>query len=151
MKMQFFIIKKQFIGLKAVLIHKQKQFPAVPIAYSQEIDESYKSMERIFEKIQYNEHQWDVRSDLKVVALVTGMQTGNTKFSCCLCEFDTRSTEEHYIRRVWNPKPSKKNKEGNASQRISMISLFRIQTSSTRKRERPALDQKFSGTIIDST
>lgn len=98
---------KFITGLKGVLLHKGKKFPAVPLAYSDEMSETYESMQLIFEKIRYNEFKWNFCSDLKVIALVTGMQAGFTKFMCCLCEFDTRSPQEHYNRKVWPPKPSK--------------------------------------------
>lgn len=93
-----------FQGLKAVLLHKQKKFPAVPIAYSTEMNESYENMKIILDKVKYNEFQWRFCSDLKVVALVSGMQTGNTKFSCFLCEWDSRLPEHHYNRKVWPPR-----------------------------------------------
>lgn len=65
-------------------------------------------MKMIFDNVNYARYMWDFCSDLKVIALVTGMQTGHTKFMCCLCEFDTRS-KEHYVRKIWPPKPGEIN------------------------------------------
>lgn len=97
-------------GLKIVLIHKQKLYPAVPVAYSQEMNESYENMKIILEKINYEEFQWDLCSDLKMVGIVSGLSRGYPKFPCVLCEWDSKSNE-HFKKKVWPPRKRKKNKE----------------------------------------
>lgn len=71
------------------------------------MNETYENMQLILDKIKYNEFEWALCSDLKVVALVSGMQTGNTKFSCFLCEWDSRMPKNHYIQKVWPPRKRK--------------------------------------------
>ena len=40
-------------------------------------------------------------SDLKVIALLLGLQLGYTKFRCFLCEWDSRDKAHHYVKRIW--------------------------------------------------
>ena len=46
------------------------------------------------------------RGDLKVVALLLGLQGGYTKYSCFLCEWDSRARESHYVKKVWPQRKS---------------------------------------------
>src|ERR1043165_8429011 len=59
----------------------------------------------LLDSINYNGHQWVICGDLKVIAILLGMQLGYTKFCCFLCEWDSRARSEHYKRKVW---PSRK-------------------------------------------
>lgn len=83
-------------GLKAVLLHNDGAFMPVPVAYSRILKESYDSMKLIFDKIKYNEHKWDVSGDLKVVALILGLQLGRTKNSCFICTWISTAKIKHY-------------------------------------------------------
>lgn len=53
-------------------------------------------MRLIFEKIKYHEHKWDVSGDLKVVALVMGLQLGNTRNPCFICTWMSTAKIDHY-------------------------------------------------------
>ncbi|XP_014779612.1 uncharacterized protein LOC106875835 [Octopus bimaculoides] len=55
----------------------------------------------ILQCIRYDEHQWQLCGDLKVVAFVMGLQGGYTKYCCFLCEWDNRTRGSHYTRRDW--------------------------------------------------
>lgn len=83
-------------GLKAVLLHNDNIFMPVPIAYSRTLKETYASMRLIFEKVKYNDHKWDVSGDLKVVALIMGLQLGRTKNSCFICTWISTAKIDHY-------------------------------------------------------
>jgi len=48
--------------------------------------ESYKHMKLVLEKTQYEKYNWNFCGDLKVTALLLGLQLGYTKFCCFLCE-----------------------------------------------------------------
>lgn len=61
-------------GLKTILLHNDNAYLPVPIAYSNILKETHDSMRLIFDKIKYNDHKWDVSGDLKVVALIMGLQ-----------------------------------------------------------------------------
>ncbi|UYV82630.1 hypothetical protein LAZ67_22000257 [Cordylochernes scorpioides] len=52
-------------------------------------------------RIEYERYGWKICSDLKVVALLRGLQLGYTKFCCFLCEWDSRDRERHYIKKIW--------------------------------------------------
>ena len=51
--------------------------------------------------------------DLKMVNFLLGEQGGHTKYPCFLCYWDSRSNEEHWVRKEWPPrntiKPGEKN------------------------------------------
>lgn len=83
-------------GLKAVLLHNDNVYMPIPIAYSTELKESHESMRLIFDKIKYNEHMWCFSGDLKVVALVMGLQLGRTKNSCFICTWLSTAKIDHY-------------------------------------------------------
>ena len=50
--------------------------------------------------------KWQICADLKVVAILNGMQTGYTKYMCFLCKWDSRARSEHYVRSLWPPRDS---------------------------------------------
>lgn len=87
------------LSLKAVLLHNSNQHPSVPVAYSVQMKETYENLKTLLEKIKYNQYGWSICADLKVVAILTGLQGGYTKFCCFLCEWDSRKKTDHYI--VW--------------------------------------------------
>ena len=88
-------------SLKAVLLHNGNKYPSLPMAYSIHLKETYETMSRILEAIRYNEYKWVICSDLKVVAMICGMQTGYTKYMCPLCLWGSRKCSEHWTRKVW--------------------------------------------------
>lgn len=83
-------------GLKAVLLHNDHAYMPIPIAYSRVLKETHYSMKLIFEKVKYNEHNWDVSGDLKVVALIMGFQLGRTRNGCFICTWISTAKIEHY-------------------------------------------------------
>lgn len=72
-------------SIKAVLLHNGNTLPSVPIAYSATIKESYENLKTILTSVQYNNHKWHICADFKIVATLTGLQPGYTKFCCFLC------------------------------------------------------------------
>lgn len=88
-------------SLKAVLLHKGNTKPSVPIGYGKYLKETYDSMKQLLYHIRYNEHRWKVCCDLKMVAILSGLQGGNTKFPCFLCLWDSRDRDNHYCQSVW--------------------------------------------------
>ncbi|UYV66834.1 hypothetical protein LAZ67_4003034 [Cordylochernes scorpioides] len=89
------------ISMKAVLLHNGNKFPLVPIAHASNMKETYENMKLLLKKIEYERYGWKICSDLKVVALLRGLQLGYTKFCCFLCEWDSRDRERHYIKKIW--------------------------------------------------
>ena len=77
-------------SLKAVLIHIGNEKPSIPIAYAANMNESYETMHLVINSIQYDKYKWHICGDFKVIALLLGLQTGYTKFTCFLCEWNSR-------------------------------------------------------------
>lgn len=88
-------------SLKSALVHNGNKKPIVPLAYAIGLKETYESMSRILKEINYAENQWKICVDFKVVALLMGIQLGNTKYPCFLCHFDSQARDQHYIRKQW--------------------------------------------------
>ena len=85
------------VSLKVILLHNGNKFPSVPLAHAVNIKESYESMKLLLGKVKYDEFKWKLCGDLKVVALLLGMQLGYTKYCCFQCEWDSRDKKNHYV------------------------------------------------------
>ena len=83
-------------SLKAVLLHNGNKYPSVPVAHSVQMKEDYENVKHLLEKLNYNEFQWDVCGDFKMIGFLLGLQGGFTKYSCFLCLWDSRATIDHY-------------------------------------------------------
>ena len=72
------------VSLKVILLHNINKLPSVPLAHVANMKESYESMKLLLGKIKLDEVKRKLCGDLKVVALLLGMQLGYTKycFSC---------------------------------------------------------------------
>ena len=88
-------------SLKGVLLHNGNKRPSIPVAHASKMKESYENMKFLLEKIEYNKYSWKICGDLKVIALLLGMQLGYTKFCCFICEWDSRDKKNHYVRKEW--------------------------------------------------
>lgn len=89
------------ISLKAVLLHNGNKYPSVPVAHATNMKETYENMKLLLDKIRYSQYSWNICADLKVVAMLTGLQGGYTKFCCFLCEWDSRARDKHYVVKNW--------------------------------------------------
>ena len=69
-------------SLKAVLLHNGNVYPSIPIAHSVQMKEDREFLKILLELIQYNDHNWDVCGDFKMIAFLLGLQGGYTKHSC---------------------------------------------------------------------
>ena len=67
-----------------ILLHNGNRFPSVPLAHEANMNGSYESIKLLLGKIKYNEFKWKLCGDLKVVALLLGINSGtqNTAVSC---------------------------------------------------------------------
>jgi len=70
-------------------------------------------MKYVLECIKYTEEQWAICCDLKVVALLMGLQLGYIKHMCFLCLWDSRDNSSHYVRQQWPTRNSYKIGEAN--------------------------------------
>lgn len=94
-------------SLKAVLIHNGNKKPTLPLAYGFRGKETYETMAKILRLIQYQKHKWKIFADLKVVAILTGLQGGYTKHCCFLCLWESRTRDLHYIKKNWQDRKRK--------------------------------------------
>ena len=67
------------VNLKAVLLRNRNKFPSVPLAHAANMKESYENMKLFLEKIHYEQYNWNICGNLKVIALLLGLQLGYTK------------------------------------------------------------------------
>jgi len=93
-------------SLKALLLHKGNKFPSVPLTYATNMKETYENLKILLEKIQYDKYCWTICCDLKVIALLMGLQLGYIKFCCFLCEWESRDKKNHYIKKEWPKRES---------------------------------------------
>ena len=76
-------------------------YPSIPIAHSVQMKEDRESVKILLELIQYNDHNWDVCGDFRMIAFLLGLQGGSTKHSCFLCLWNRRADEQHYLFKSW--------------------------------------------------
>ena len=88
-------------SLKAVLLHNGNRYASVPVGYSTHMKETYENMSELLETIRYRVYNWSICGDLKVIAILMGMQTGYTKYMCFICEWDSRDRKHHYTKKNW--------------------------------------------------
>ena len=100
-------------SLKAVLLHNGNVLPSIPVGHAVHLKETYDNMKQLLRCIKYGQNQWQLCGDLKVLAVLLGLQGGYTKYCCFLCEWDSRARESHYFTKVWpqqkSLEPGKKN------------------------------------------
>ena len=72
--------------------------PSVPAAHGHEMVKSYEAMKIFLVSFKYEEHQWNMCGDLKVLL---GLQIGYTKYMCFLCLWDSRANNKHYTQKDW--------------------------------------------------
>jgi hypothetical protein len=70
------------VSLKAVLLHNGNKCQSMPLAHVVNMKESYENKKLLLEKIQYEKYKWNICGDLKVIALLLGLQLGCTKYCC---------------------------------------------------------------------
>ena len=63
--------------------------------------EEYQNVKILLSALKYDQFNWEVIGDFKMVAVLMGLQGGFTKFPCYLCLWDSRNTSLHYEKRTW--------------------------------------------------
>lgn len=89
-------------SLKGVLLHIGNIHPSIPIIYGRNTKETHDKMDKILKLIKYEEHEWRVCCDLKIVAMLRGIKQGFSKHQCFLCDWEGRKTALHYTNHRWN-------------------------------------------------
>ena len=89
-------------SLKAVLLYNTNHFASIFLAaHSTCMKESYENIKLLLSKIQNSTHVWKICVDFKVLYMLLGQQSGFTKHSCFICEWDNRDRINHLIKRDW--------------------------------------------------
>ena len=94
------------LSLKSVLIHNGNTLPSIPAGHSVHNKESYENMKILMEAINYDKFKRQICGDLKVIALLLGLQQGFTKYCCFICEWEGRDQSLHYSRKDWPARKS---------------------------------------------
>ena len=108
-----FFIDSSKESLKCVLLHNGNQFASIPVGHSVVLKETYENLATVLQKIKYDEYNWDICGDLKVIGLLLGQQSGYTKYPCFLCMWDSRARDKHWTQKVWPPREEFKAGEKN--------------------------------------
>lgn len=88
-------------SLKAVLLDNGSQYASIPVAHSVHMKETYDNIATLLKYVKYDEHNWFIYSDLKIMSMILGQQSEYTKYSCFLCMWDSRYRSKHWTRKVW--------------------------------------------------
>lgn len=86
-------------SLMAVLLHNGNTYAIIPVGHSINLKKEYVNLDLVLKKLKYDDHKRKLCGDFKIMIILLGQQAGFTKFPCFLCEWDSRSREEHYIRK----------------------------------------------------
>jgi len=87
------------LSLKEALLHNGNTLPSILVGHSVHNKESYENMKILKEAINYDKFKWQICGDLKVIALLLGLQQGFTKYCCFICEWDSTARSLHYSRK----------------------------------------------------
>jgi len=71
-------------SLKCVLLHSGNRFAFIPIAHSTNLKEEYDNIKMVLQRICYDEHQWSICVDFKILNFLLGQQSGYTKHPLCV-------------------------------------------------------------------
>jgi hypothetical protein len=87
------------LNLKAVLLHDGNTLLSMSVGHSVHKKESHEKMKVLMEAIHYDKFKWQICCDLKVIALLHGLQHGFSKYCCFICEWDSRARYLHYSKK----------------------------------------------------
>ena len=94
------------LSLKAVFLRNRNTLPSIPFGHSMHNKESCENMKILMEAINYDKFRRQIWGDLKLIALLLGLQQGFTKYCCFICEWDSRARSLHYSRENWPARKS---------------------------------------------
>ena len=88
-------------SLKEVLLHNGNKYPSPPLTHSVHLKETCENVKTMLNVLKYDQYNWEVISDFKIIVFLMGVQGGFTKYPCYLCFWDSRDTKAHYQKQVW--------------------------------------------------
>ena len=75
-------------SLKVVLLYNGNKYPSIPIAHSVHLKEVYENVKHLLHMVKYEEHDWQVTGDFKMIGFLKGLEGGFTRHPCFLCYWD---------------------------------------------------------------
>ena len=90
-------IDKNIVSLKAFLVHNDNELPIVLIAYGRGLKETHEVISKFVELIDYESHKWLIVCDLKMIALLFGMQQGYVQHMCVYCTWQSRTKDKDLL------------------------------------------------------
>ena len=66
-------------SLKSVLLYNGNEYSPVPTGHSIHVKEKYKEIKMVLNLLKYQEHNWIICVDLKMVNFLLGQESGYTK------------------------------------------------------------------------
>ena len=92
-------------SLKCVLLHNTNEYASIPIDHSTKLKEKYEAIKQVLESIKYNQRNWKICIDLKMVSLLLGQQSSYPKHPCFLCMWDSCDKANHWVnKKGWEPR-----------------------------------------------
>ena len=91
-------------SLKYVLLHNTNEYTSIPVGHSTTLKEKHEPVKQVLKCIKYNQHNWKICVDLKMVNFLLGQQSGYTKHPCFLCMWDSRDKANHWVKKDWKPR-----------------------------------------------
>ena len=94
------------LSLKTFPLHNGNSLPSIPVGHSVHNKEPYENIKILVEAINYDIFKWQICGDLKVIALLFGLEQGFTKYCWFICEWDSKTQSLHYSRKYWPARKS---------------------------------------------
>ncbi|GAB0098325.1 hypothetical protein DMENIID0001_140440 [Sergentomyia squamirostris] len=87
-------------SLKAVLLNSTGKYASLPLAHSTTLKENIGNMKLLIEKLNYEQHQWKICCDIKVMKMLLGQMQGRAKYPCFLCTWDSQDLKNRW-KKTW--------------------------------------------------
>ena len=88
-------------SLKYVFLHNGNKYACVPIGHSVIAKEHYLNVKMVLQKLGYSEQKWAIGINFKMVNFLLRQQGGYTKHPCFLSYWDSRVTDQHWVKKDW--------------------------------------------------
>lgn len=91
-------------SFKCCLIYNRENIddekkPIIPLIYSKDLDEYYEDLKTALELIHYNDVlKCYICCDFKILNILVGLKSGNCKYQCLFCTWDSRNFINQYKR-----------------------------------------------------
>ena len=89
-------VSRQFYSIMAINTH------LFLLLIQSILKETYKNVKTVLNVLKYDQYNWEVIGDFKIITFLMGMQGGFTKYPCYLCPWYSRGTKTHYQKQVWS-------------------------------------------------